>query len=106
MSAPFRFQLKRGIKGWRMPEGGASVARPAGPNRFGNPYLTLPKGPYTNQEAVDLFAQMLRDHPDGGGVYPSVAVIRARLAGRPLGCFCKLDQPCHADVLIDVANSQ
>lgn len=26
------------------------------------------------------------------------------LAGRDLACWCPLDQPCHADVLLDLAN--
>lgn len=97
---PTRFQLKR-TPGWRMTEGGVSVARP---HRFGNPYVTLPKGPYTPDEAVTLLRDLIDKHPEGSDLYPSVAEIRERLAGRPLGCFCKLDQPCHADVLIDVAN--
>ncbi len=27
------------------------------------------------------------------------------LAGRDLACWCPLDQPCHADVLLEVANA-
>lgn len=30
--------------------------------------------------------------------------IRAELAGRDLACWCPLDQPCHADVLLEMAN--
>jgi hypothetical protein len=32
------------------------------------------------------------------------ATIRAELAGRDLACWCPLDQPCHADVLLEIAN--
>lgn len=31
--------------------------------------------------------------------------VREQLAGRVLACTCPLDQPCHADVLLDVANA-
>lgn len=31
--------------------------------------------------------------------------IRAELAGRDLACWCPLAGPCHADVLLEVANS-
>ncbi|MFA4050644.1 DUF4326 domain-containing protein [Mycobacteroides chelonae] len=31
--------------------------------------------------------------------------IRAELAGRDLACWCPLGQPCHADVLLEIANS-
>jgi hypothetical protein len=30
--------------------------------------------------------------------------IRANLAGKNLACWCRLDQPCHADVLLEIAN--
>jgi hypothetical protein len=30
----------------------------------------------------------------------------APLRGKNLACFCKLDQPCHADVLLEFANEQ
>ncbi len=37
--------------------------------------------------------------------YPTVAEIRAELSGRDLACWCPLDQPCHADVLLELANA-
>lgn len=30
--------------------------------------------------------------------------IRRELAGKNLACWCPLDQPCHADVLLELAN--
>jgi hypothetical protein len=35
---------------------------------------------------------------------PRIDAIRAALAGRDLACWCPLDQPCHADVLLALAN--
>lgn len=35
---------------------------------------------------------------------PGVDEIRAELAGRDLACWCPLDKPCHADVLLELAN--
>jgi Protein of unknown function (DUF3631)/Domain of unknown function (DUF4326) len=32
------------------------------------------------------------------------AEIRSALHGRDLACWCPLDQPCHADVLLEIAN--
>jgi len=32
-------------------------------------------------------------------------LIRRELAGRDLACWCPLDGPCHADVLLAVANN-
>lgn len=38
-------------------------------------------------------------------VPPAIATIRAELGGRNLACWCPLDAPCHADVLIELANA-
>lgn len=35
---------------------------------------------------------------------PDLLWIQEVLAGRDLACWCPLDQPCHADVLLEVAN--
>ena len=32
------------------------------------------------------------------------AALHRDLAGRDLACWCKPDQPCHADVLLELAN--
>jgi hypothetical protein len=48
--------------------------------------------------AVDLFRKLI----DNG--YMSRGLIEG-LRGRDLVCWCRLDQPCHADVLLEIANS-
>lgn len=40
---------------------------------------------------------------NGTGVY-RVDAIR-RLRGKNLACFCKLSEPCHADILLEIANA-
>lgn len=35
-----------------------------------------------------------------------IAEARRELSGRPLACWCPLDRPCHADVLLHVANQE
>lgn len=37
-------------------------------------------------------------------VAPVTETIRVQLAGRDLACWCPPDQPCHADVLLELAN--
>lgn len=39
------------------------------------------------------------------GLAPSIDEIRKELRGKKLACWCRLDQPCHADVLLELANS-
>jgi len=38
------------------------------------------------------------------GPYPTHDEIRAELRGKDLACWCPLDAPCHADVLLEIAN--
>jgi hypothetical protein len=33
-------------------------------------------------------------------------IIRVELRGKDLACWCPLDQPCHADVLLEWANAE
>jgi hypothetical protein len=33
-----------------------------------------------------------------------IAAARRELAGRDLACWCRLDQRCHADVLLEICN--
>lgn len=32
--------------------------------------------------------------------------IRTELRGKDLACWCPLDKPCHADVLLEIANAR
>ena len=117
MTAPRRIQRKR-TKGWRMPEGAVYVGRPTiygNPFRVGVPFC----GPtirtiHTPAEAVGSFrawAQLDTLDPllwDSGlivaHVYLRAALQRGDLAGRDLACWCPLSSPCHADVLLEMAN--
>lgn len=95
-SQPQRVQLSR-RKGWRKPDGAVVVARPS---RWGNPYLL---GRYTSRsEVVQRYRHGIEHGWDG---FPTVETIRDQLAGHDLACWCPLDQPCHADVLLDIANT-
>ncbi len=32
--------------------------------------------------------------------------VKENLRGKNLACWCRLDQPCHADVLLSIANEE
>lgn len=91
---PKRIQQKR-VKGWRKPEGAVSVTRAT---KWGNPY---PVSKFGVALAVEGFRAALLE---GRLVNTSVADVQRELAGKDLMCFCPLDQPCHADVLLEIAN--
>ena len=39
-----------------------------------------------------------------GRLAVTVEDVRLELRGRDLACYCPLTEPCHADVLLDIAN--
>jgi hypothetical protein len=85
---PERIQLKR-TKGWKLPPNTVKVDRTT---RWGNPYkigtCLIPDA----QAAVEAFEANL---PLGDFF---------QLRGKNLACWCKPGTPCHADVLLRVAN--
>jgi hypothetical protein len=52
----------------------------------------------TREQAVAMYRRWLDMRPG------LVEAARAELAGRDLMCWCPLDEPCHADVLLSIAN--
>lgn len=115
---PVRIQRKR-TKGWKMPPNTVSVTRP-GP--WGNPYRV---GDFleingrhveikTNLHArtlyrdnVAMFNLQIAQSGDGDGTKAARAWIArlSELRGKHLACFCKIGEPCHADVLLEIANA-
>ena len=104
MSAPVRVQLSR-AKGWRMPPNTVIVSRPS---KWGNPFKVggwarlapglgpaLPIKVSSAGRAVTLFRMLCEDRT------PDLSTLR----GKNLACWCKLDAPCHADVLLELANA-
>ncbi len=107
---PERVQLKR-IKGWRMPPNTVKVCRP-GP--FGNPFTikSAEEAGYTRNGAVMAFEDWLAGNPwacpcdDTYEAKRQVILKRLpELRGKSLACWCRLDQKCHADVLLELANA-
>lgn len=122
MTEPVRVQLRR-TKGWKLQE--ASIAINGLPavkvdrtTMWGNPYAVLNDGP---EGAVELFRRLF-DHPPSRYRHLVLAIASARpgfgegalldmklalpsLRGKNLACWCKPGEPCHADVLLELANS-
>lgn len=99
---PIRIQRKR-TRGWRMPPNTVYVGRPSfWQNRYkiGTHSNTLGREIRTNEEAVRLYRDVIWNEPHIQGY------VRERLRGKNLACWCALDQPCHADVLLDLANRE
>ena len=128
---PVRIQRRR-TKGWRMPPGAVYVGRPS---RWGNPWPTervgpqlalaydwsgisaksplwfmwaqrglLTMTPVAAEVSVALYRRALeqcrKEMPDGLDEWLTP------LRGRDLACWCPIDRPCHADVLLELANAE
>jgi len=59
---------------------------------------------HTNAEAVRRFSRTLRHVYEQETDCRTKNRIRENLKGKNLACWCPLDQPCHADVLLEIAN--
>lgn len=62
----------------------------------------------TREQCVELFREYITGEPYRKPYrYASqVEAVREALAGKNLACWCPLDQPCHADVLLELANQE
>jgi hypothetical protein len=107
MTAPKRIQRQR-TRGWRMPEGAVYVGRPT---KWGNPWAlndpaigTRPDG--SAWDASDVVRWFRSGLVDAARISQKAFVESyfAPLRGRDLACWCPLSAPCHADVLLELAN--
>ena len=68
------------------------------PTKWGNPHpLSLGREEAVRRYREDLLA---------GRLAISIEDVERELGGRDLACYCPLDEPCHADVLLELANRQ
>lgn len=117
--------LRQRTKGWRMPAGAVYVGRGSA---WGNPYRVVECGKFTDDgsiawagrhdwelnyphhrtreeaatRAVEGFKDWLLN-----GTSDKAKYARERLSwlrGKDLACWCASGQPCHADVLLKLAN--
>lgn len=95
---PKRIQRKR-TRGWRMPAGAVYVGRPT---VYGNPFKPGPDE--TLRLAVANYRDWLTGSYRTSKAPPSLGKLREELQGKDLVCWCPLDQPCHADILLEIAN--
>lgn len=77
-----------------MPAGAVYVGRPT---QWGNPYKA---GECTDGAvgAVRCFRVLIESEQE------NIDLVKHELAGKDLACWCPLDKPCHADVLLEIAN--
>lgn len=112
---PVRIQRKR-KKGWKAPDGAVYVGRGS---VFGNPFRADECREAGYRGTADQIAKRCKESfsiwlgrywqnvwmgPVSEQARKSLLLNIERLRGKDLMCWCGLDQPCHADVLLDLAN--
>lgn len=97
MSEPKRIQMSRQHP-WRAEHPDAVIV--ARPSKWGNPFRV--DGSLTAARAVEHYRHMMTKDTVRARI--DCAIIRAELAGKDLACWCKTTDPCHADVLLEIAN--
>lgn len=111
---PIRIQLSR-AKGWRMPADTVKVDRST---VYGNPFpleLALQRHPEAGRRKISpdearAFVWGLHRRWMAGELEPGWTEQRppdlTPLRGKNLACWCRLDQKCHADTLLELANRE
>jgi hypothetical protein len=96
---PRRIQRKR-TRGWKMPENTVYVGRPT---KYGNPYNWQALA-VSEKQGKKLAAEYYKEeiHRVYQGDFEE---IKTELRGKNLACWCKEGEPCHADILLKIANS-
>lgn len=110
--SPRRVQLRR-TKGWRMPPNTVKVDRST---RWGNPFHV---GDPVCMDGISVDYHLTAEQAvwefriwvTGGQSLPvyrrrplTTDEIRRGLRGKNLACWCAPGKPCHADVLLEIAN--
>lgn len=105
---PKRIQRKR-TKGWRLPEGAVYVGRPTKwGNPYGRPHPVTGEVPDPTKAVRCYRGWLFWEQPQPRLVMrdpPRITEIIRDLRGKTLACWCPLNQHCHADVLLELANT-
>ena len=131
MIAPVRLQLSRragfDLQALSKATNGLPAVKVTRPGLWGNPFPIAEAAEYLDtvisgrapdddieeiapvRDPATLSVQWFRIWMTGRADFgryqpPTPAMIREKLAGRNLACWCKPGAPCHADVLIELAN--
>ena len=86
-----------------MPPETISVCRPG---KFGNPFKVT-EGRTAADTVLAFRSWLTADHCHANMAEEKETILNSlhELTGKDLACWCSLSQPCHADVLLDLANN-
>lgn len=122
MASAVRLQLSRkkgfDLQALSLATNGLPAVNVARPGKWGNPFVV---GEQCDRRQIRRWGWEFK-HPEfvspdaeiamqrfRGCLHKDEAIhdhVRERLAGKNLACWCKPGEPCHADVLLEIANSE
>jgi hypothetical protein len=80
------------------------------PSKWGNPFSAGPAAASSADKAAVRAASVVRFRRallSGEALSPfTIEEVRRELHGKNLACWCPLHAPCHADVLLEIANAK
>lgn len=109
---PKRIQRKRS-RGWRMPPNTIYVGRPTkwgNPFKIGSTIKNLMGTEFkieTAEQAVNAYKNLYLTKINPGFIFGQELLMEADLSelrGKDLACWCKEGEPCHAYILLELAN--
>lgn len=129
MPEPLRLQLSRkkwySLQAHSLACNGLAAVNCARPSKWGNPYVVSAPDPFgpgwmSQARVVELYRlgieqgyltvpytrltpEQRGDGMHSFGAHPIDQVVH-QLRGKNLACWCKPGEPCHADVLLELAN--
>ena len=123
MGKPIRLQLSRrkgfDLQAVSIAANGLPAVNVARPSKWGNPWTVegaveagYGSTPTCARWCVSLYRQWLRGSPSSittmleGGEVRRAVILRdmAHIRGKNLACWCRAGSPCHADILLEMAN--
>lgn len=105
MTAPIRLRLSRAkgfdLQAHSIATNGLAAMSVSRPGKWGNPYRVDPP-----EHAVELYRSHIDDCMAGAPARRALLEALRDLRGKNLACWCAPGAPCHADVLLGLANSR
>ena len=99
---PIRIQRSRKVK--QVSPNGLPIVYVGRPTKYGNLYRVDDPDIVTTEKAVKCFEVWIKYLIESRKGY--LEQIKKDLKGKNLSCWCKIGEPCHADILLKIANKQ
>ncbi len=99
---PVRIQRSRQHK--QISPNGLPILYVGRPTKYGNPFQVSCQSTLEFRKIqIEKYYQMILNNV---WTEPTIRTLKQELKGKNLSCWCKISEPCHADVLLQIANEK